>query len=138
MNHKRILSLAAVALLAACNGLLSGPQPDVVYQADRKAYTPADSVVTSLVNTSDDDVGYNLCLTALEKRSGGSWTRVARNPEQPCILPLYILRPGESATYREAASRFPGPGTYRLRTDVETPVPGPRMEVVTDPFTVAQ
>ncbi|HEX6367290.1 MAG TPA: hypothetical protein VF006_00075 [Longimicrobium sp.] len=138
MRRIRILAVAGVALLAACSGLMSDPEPNVVYQADRQAYTPQDSIVTSLVNTSDAEVGYNLCLTALEKRTSGGWTRVARNPEQPCILPLYILRPGESATYREAASRLPGPGIYRLRTAVETPVPGPQRDVVTDPFILEQ
>lgn len=138
MKHTRIPSLAALALLAACTGLMSDPQPNVVYEADRRAYTPQETIVTSLINTSDREVGYNLCGAALEKRTGGGWTRVSRTPESPCIQPLYLLRPGETATHREPAGSLPGPGTYRLRTRVETPVPGPGAEVVTDAFTVEQ
>lgn len=139
MNRTRIVALAAAALLSACNGLMSDPdRVDVVYDADRGAYTARDTIVTTLVNTSDTGVGYNLCGAAVELRTTTGWTRVARNPEQPCILPLYILRPGERATYREAASRLPGPGVYRLRTRIETPVPGPSADVVTAPFTVQE
>jgi hypothetical protein len=117
---------------------MNDPQPNVVYEADRQAYTPQESIVTSLINTSDTEVGYNLCGAALEKRTGGGWTRVSRTPEPACIQPLYLLKPGETATHREPASAFPGPGTYRLRTRVETPVPGLRADVVTDPFTVEE
>jgi hypothetical protein len=137
MKPIRLLALAAATLLAACNGLVTDPvRTDVVYQADRQAYTPQDAILTSLINHSEARVGYNLCMSALEMQIAGGWTRVARNPEQPCILPLYSLNPGESATYREDASRLPGPGTYRLRTTVESPISGERREVVTDTFTV--
>jgi hypothetical protein len=138
MTRIRIPMLATVALLAACTGLMSNPQPNVVYEADRQAYTPQETIVTTLINTSDTEVGYNLCGAALEKRTGGGWTRVFRTPEPACIQPLYLLQPGQTATHREPASSLPGPGTYRLRTRVETPVPGSRADVVTDPFTVEQ
>lgn len=136
MNRTRILALAAAALVAGCNGLTTDPQPDVVYRADRQAYTAADEIVATLVNTSGAELGYNLCGAALEQRTGGGWTRVARNPETPCIQPLYILRPGERATFREPASHVPGPGTYRLRTSIEYPTQGEWTQVVTQPFTV--
>jgi hypothetical protein len=137
MNRTRILSLAAVALLAACSGLMTDPQrTDVVYQADRQAYTAQDSIATVLLNTSQAEVGYNLCVATLEQRVGGGWTQVARSPEHPCALVLFTLAPGESAAWREPASAVPGPGTYRLRTSVEIPLSGSQRDVVTDPFTV--
>ena len=132
----RILALAAVALLPACNGLMSDPEPNVVYEADRRAYTPQDEIVTTLVNTSNIRVGYNLCIATVEQRTGGGWRQVQRTPEHPCATILFSLEPGESATFREPASALPGPGTYRLRTAVETPVPGPQRGVVTEPFTM--
>lgn len=139
MNRIRILPLIAAALLAACNGLLGDPgDARVAYDADRRAYTRNDEIVTTLFNASDQDVGYNLCGSPLEKQVGGAWVRVARNPENPCIQPLYILRPGQTATYREPANHVPAPGTYRLRTRVETPVPGDWIEVTTRPFTVLE
>ena len=137
MTHTRIFARAAAALLAACNGLMTDPQrTGVMFEADRQAYTPQDEIVTSLINNSEDRVGYNLCGSPLEMRTSGGWIRVARNPEGPCIQPLYSLQPGESATFREPASHMPGPGTYRLRTRIETPIPGEWRDVVTDPFIV--
>jgi hypothetical protein len=137
MNRIRILPLIALVALAACNGLPGDPDPvDVAYQADRHAYTPQDSIATTLVNTSNADVGYNLCTSTLESRSGGGWTRVERTPEHPCALVLFVLAAGESAAWREPATAVPGPGTYRLRTGIETPVSGRRIDVVTEPFTV--
>lgn len=139
MNRIRILSLLSAVLLAACSGLLSEPAPaGIDYQVDRREYTPRDTIVTILTNTSENDVGYNLCMAELEQRVGAGWTRVQRNPEQVCILPLYTLDPGETASYREPASHVPGPGTYRLRTRIETPVRGPAVYVTTDPFTVQE
>lgn len=137
MNRPRLLALLAVAVLPACATLPSGSDADGVrYEADRAAYTSADEIVTVLRNDSDREVGYNLCVAVVEKRLGGGWVRAERSPEHPCILPLYTLRPGETATYREPASHFPGDGTYRLRTRIETPVSGRALDVTTDPFEV--
>jgi len=137
MKRARFLTLLAAALLPACTAIPSGPgATDLLYEADQSTYTADESIVSRLVNASGRDVGYNLCAASLEKRIGGGWVRVQRNPEQPCVLPLYTLHPGETATYQEPASRVPGPGTYRLNTRIETPVSGRAMQIVTEPFTV--
>lgn len=138
MKRIRILPIVAAAVLAACNALTGSDPAGVEFDADRREYRPDDTIVATLLNTSDTDVGYNLCGAPLERLSGGSWTRVARNPETPCIQPLYVLRPGESASHREPAARVPGPGVYRLRTDVEAMRSGVRFDVVTEPFTVRE
>jgi hypothetical protein len=137
MTRPRLPALLAAALLSACTADPSGSGArDVRYQADRAAYTSADSITTILLNQSDGDVGYNLCVATLEKRAGGGWVRVQRTPEHPCALPLFTLRPGESATFREPAGHVPGDGTYRLRTRIETPLAGRVLSVATDPFEV--
>jgi hypothetical protein len=135
---KRTCFLLA-ALLAAC-ALPSGHDDDanLAYDADRASYARTDAVSTSLVNTSDQTAGYNLCVNVLEKRGGGGFRRVERTPEHPCALVLFTLHPGEVATFQEPASAFPGPGTYRLRTTVETPVSGRRVDVVTEAFVVTE
>jgi hypothetical protein len=139
IHIRRILPLAAAALLGACNGLLSGSEPvDVVYEADRREYTRQDEIVTTLINTSDATVGYNLCDATLELRTSTGWKSVDRSTLRVCTQPLYILQPGESAIFREPASAIPASGTYRLRTRVETPVPGDAQYVTTDPFSVQQ
>jgi hypothetical protein len=138
MNRLRLFALLATAILPACSALPSGGSAldGVRYEADRTAYTSADSVTTVLRNESDRDVGYNLCVATLEKRMGGGWIAVQRNPEHPCTMPLYALRPGETATFREPASRYPGDGVYRLRTRIETPISGRALDVVTGAFEV--
>ena len=66
MKRTSLLAVLAAALLSACSSTPSGPD-GVAYQADRSVYTPADNIVTSLVNTSEVDVGYNLCTAVLEQ-----------------------------------------------------------------------
>lgn len=138
MKRPHILALLAAATLSACSALPSGSTgpAGVRYESDRAAYTSADEIVTVLRNESDRTVGYNLCTATLEKRMGGGWVAVQRTPEHPCLLPLYTLQPGESASYREPASRVPGDGTYRLRTRVEAPISGGAHSVVTNAFEV--
>ncbi|HEU0302337.1 MAG TPA: hypothetical protein VFR37_22960 [Longimicrobium sp.] len=132
---RRIRFLLA-ALLAACALPTGGGDAKVSYDVDRASYGRHETISTALVNTSGEDAGYNLCVSVLEKRAGGGFRRVERTPEHPCALMLFTLHPGETATYTEPASVFPGPGTYRLRTTVEAPISGRRFSVVTDPFVV--
>lgn len=146
MMH-RTLALLLTTALVACGG--SGTDPlsplgssgdatvrGLRYETDRAAYSRNDEIVSQLVNASEHAVGYNLCTSALERRTGGGWAVVQRSPERPCILPLYILRPGQTTTYREPASAVPSPGTYRLRAQVEAPLNNGTRHITTPPFTV--
>jgi hypothetical protein len=126
------------ALLAACALPTGRDDVDVEYDVDRQAYQRHEDVSTVLVNASEEEAGYNLCVSVLEKRTGGGFRRVERTPEHPCALMLFTLLPGETATFTEPASAYPGPGTYRLRTTVETPISGRRVDVVTEPFVVME
>lgn len=144
---RRTFALLLTAALAACGGGEKNPLsplgssgaatiPGLAYTTNRTAYARNDEIVSQLVNTSERDVGYNLCTSALERRTGSGWVVVRRNPDHPCILPLYILRPGQTASYRELASVVPSAGTYRLRAHVETPLNNGMRHITTNPFTV--
>jgi hypothetical protein len=126
------------ALLAACGLPTGDDDTKLLYDADRESYDQRDTVYTSLVNASGQQAGYNLCVAELEKRTDSGFRRVERTPEHACALILFTLQPGETATFREPASAYPGPGIYRLRTTVETPVSGRRVEVVTEAFVVTE
>lgn len=143
----RTFALLLTVALTACHGGENNPLsplgssgaatvPGLRYETDRAAYSSSDEIVSQLVNASEHDVGYNLCTSALERRTGGGWAVVRRSPERPCILPLYILRPGQTTTYREPASAVPQPGTYRLRAQVEAPLNNGTRHITTPPFTV--
>lgn len=144
---RRTLALLLPVVLAACSGGGNGPLDPldnngvtvitgIHYQTDRTTYSRWDEIVSQLLNATDHDIGYNLCLARLERRVGGGWVEVRRTPERVCTMPLYILRPGQSTTYREPASVVPAPGTYRLRTTVEAPLNNGMRSVATEPFTV--
>lgn len=127
------------ALLAACSLPTGGADdPNLSYDVDRASYRRDETVSTVLVNGSEDAAGYNLCVSVLEKRTGGEFRRVERTPEHPCALVLFNLEPGASATFTEPAAAFPGPGVYRLRTTVETSVSHRRFDVLTDAFEVVE
>ncbi|HEV3050727.1 MAG TPA: hypothetical protein VGX50_10475 [Longimicrobium sp.] len=146
MMHRTFAVVLTVAL-AACGGggtdLLSplgssgdATIPGLRYETNRIEYSRGDEIVSQLVNASEHNVGYNLCTSALERRTGGGWVVVRRNPERPCTLPLYTLSPGQTTTYREPASAVPSPGTYRLRAQVEAPLNNGTRHITTAPFTV--
>lgn len=111
----------------------STPFPSgIEYSTDRSTYQIGDTVVSRLVNASDQQVGYNLCISSLEQRSGTEWTRTSIEPST-CPAILLALQPGDTAEHRQALQQLPS-GVYRLRTDVEAPVGKVRTDLVTEPF----
>lgn len=136
---RRIYSAALVlaGTLAACTEIGTVPEfQDVLYATDRATYTASDTIVVQLANRTRRMIGFNLCISRLE-RYAGVWSPTGRRGEHVCTLQLDTRAPGGEATYREPASRMPGAGTYRLRTVVESPVGGRRIDVATPPFTIA-
>ena len=127
------------ALLAACALPTGGDDdPNVAYDVDRASYGRDEAVSTVMVNHTGEVAGYNLCIATLERRVGGGFRRVERTPEHPCAMVMFSLQPGETATFTEPASAYPGPGVYRLRTTVESPVSRRRFSGVTDAFEVME
>jgi hypothetical protein len=87
------------------------------------------SLDLSLRNGSAQAIGYNLCASNLERRSGDRWQPVAS--QRMCTMELRSLAPGGEARYRVSLESVP-PGEYRARARIDGNPP----EVATDPFIV--
>ena len=87
------------------------------------------SLELALRNGSAQAIGYNLCASTLERRSGDRWRPVAL--QRICTMELRSLAPGGEARYRVPLENVP-PGEYRARARIDGNPP----EVATDPFVV--
>jgi hypothetical protein len=82
-----------------------------------------------LRNGSAQPIGYNLCASSLERRSGDGWQPVAS--QRMCTMELRSLVPGGEARYGVPLGDLP-PGEYRARARIDGQPP----EVATEPFAV--
>jgi hypothetical protein len=89
--------------------------------------SPQRTLELRLVNQSTGQLGYNLCTSSLERRSGQAWQPVAT--QRICTMELRTLKPGEEARYPLELDGLP-PGEYRASTRVE----GLPAAVTTEPF----
>jgi hypothetical protein len=103
----------------AGSGVGQGDVPlEATLQTDRASYRPGMPVTVRLTNTTPRQVGYNLCMSRLERHGGGtSWVRVQRLGEY-CTQELRTLRPRESATYVFRTESGARTGEYRIVTEV--------------------
>ena len=96
-----------------------------------------DTATLVLTNGTARNIGYNLCVSHLERWDGKGWRTVGKMPENSaCILPLYTLAPGDSAQYRQPIYDFIETGTYRFRDSIEWLGGGGRAEVISNGFRV--
>ncbi|MHB1195088.1 MAG: hypothetical protein ACYC6F_18855 [Longimicrobiales bacterium] len=96
-----------------------------------------DTITLVLTNGTAKEIGYNLCLSHLERWDGKGWRSARKMPESSeCILPQYGLTPGDSAQYRQPVYAFIDGGTYRFRDGIEWLGDGSRAEVISNGFRV--
>ena len=89
-------------------------------------------VTLTLRNGSPVPVLYNLCSSALQRRSGATWEAVPT--DEICTMELRTLESGNSATFEKTLPSTAGPGEYRYVTNVESE--GERVIVTSNPFAV--
>ena len=118
--------------------LPEGSTPEGVGFAVRDTlFSTGDTVTLVLTNGTARDIGYNLCVSRLERWDGRGWRSVRKMPEDSaCILPLYSLTPGDSAQYLQPVYAFIEGGTYRFRDSIEWLGDGSRAEVISNGFRV--
>ena len=80
-----------------------------------------------LRNGSAQPIGYNLCASSLERRSGDGWQPVAS--QRVCTMELRSLPPRGEARYQLPMVDVP-PGEYRATARID----GTPAEVATEPF----
>ncbi|HEY0150913.1 MAG TPA: hypothetical protein VGB92_02880 [Longimicrobium sp.] len=144
MRTIALLPLAALLALG-CSSSATDAAPDrqlsplpgailITYEADRSTYRQGDTATIVLRNRTSESLGYNLCHSSRELRTGGSWTRISSL--RLCTMELRILAPGAETRYREPITAEWQPGEYRLTTTVERMRSGDRGQIYTPAFTV--
>lgn len=144
MRSLVLLPLAALLSLG-CSASSAGSAPDrresplpgtpgITFETQRPAYRRGDTATLILRNGTDDSLGYNLCGSSREIRTGGSWRRIPL--QRICTLELRILAPGAETHYREPITAEWQPGEYRISASVERMRSGNRGQIHTPPFTV--
>ena len=106
----------------------------ITFEAQRPAYRRGDTATIVLRNGSGQALGYNLCFSARELRTGASWKRFS--PLRVCTMELRILPPGAETQLREPITAEWERGEYRMVTTVERMGSGDRGEIFTPLFTV--
>lgn len=81
----------------------------------------------ALHNGSAKPIGYNLCASGLQRRSGDGWQAVSST--RACTMELRTLAPGQAARFSAPVEAL-RPGEYRAVTRVD----GGPGEVSSEPF----
>lgn len=130
-----ILSAAAILLCACSTGMQSGdPAADVHLTVQPTTAAAGDSIVLTLHNGTDGQIGYNLCASSLTRRTADGWTVVPS--DVVCTMELRLLEAGRSASYRTTLPRGLSPGEYRYNTSLEVMPANERLAISSSGFTV--
>ena len=94
----------------------SAPEPsgDVTLAAAPAQTTGGSTMTLTLRNGSSQQIGYNLCTSALETSAGRSIPT-----SRVCTMELRTLEPGRNADYRYELPVNMAEGSYRFVTQVE-------------------
>lgn len=126
MSVSRIFP-ALILLISGCT--MSAVAPDsVTLMAARTDRT----VKLTLSNESDGPIGYNLCTSALHRRTAGKWTGVETSGF--CTMEIRTLQKGGIATFTKILPENTASGEYRYTTNVDSS--GSPIVVASDPFKV--
>ena len=134
----KIASLVCVLVLAfaACTSMQSSIPPPAEPSTDgvRFSVEQVSPGVMRLMldNGAPHRIGYNLCASVLERRSGSSWVQAGTDI---CTMQLLTLNPGADATFEKRPGTLPA-GDYRYATRIESPLDSPPTTIATAPFTV--
>jgi hypothetical protein len=119
----------------------SGPQGPAELRVSPGEVSPGDEVMITLLNRSERELGYNLCVAVLDRREGegdeaGEWVEWPDPPAEICTMELRVLDPGNTSSFRHTIPGGVTPGEYRFRTGVESPLGEGRVDVVSDSFRI--
>jgi hypothetical protein len=132
----RLTAAFLTILFAACTAVPADPRPAVPstmggVRLSAERLSPG-TIHLTLQNGASDPVGYNLCSSGLQHRSGSSWQPV--NTGEICTMELRTLNPGATATFEKTLPGGLAAGDYRYVTNVESPLGGQMTSVATDSF----
>ena len=143
---RALILLSALTLLQAACSESTGPDLEgrpairaedatgVVFRAERSEYRRGETAKIVLRNETDGTIGYNLCVSARELRSGSEWKRY--DPLRVCTAAFFNLAPGAETVLDEPITYEWQPGEYRMVTTINMPARNAHGEVFTPSFTV--
>lgn len=131
----RSLLLLTSLLAAACAAPLPAGPAERQARAIRLNVEPQESgeFLLTLENHARRPIGYNLCRSMLERKTGESW-QPFQQPE--CPEDVHELRAGDTAAIAHRVDRLLEPGVYRYTTRIERPLGSEPVDVMTDSFVV--
>jgi hypothetical protein len=132
----RILLSATIILLAACSSSMQtgDPADDVRLRVSLESAAPGDSVTLTLENGSEEQIGYNLCASGLQRQTAAAWQAVPS--DIVCTMELRTLDAGGQTTWRTALPATLESGRYRYTTNIEAMATGGRYGITSDSFRV--
>lgn len=129
-----VLSFLALSLALACVPTVPPPSEAVDGEVLLRADKSGNRVELELDNGTEDRIGYNLCTSALERRTGSSWVNVPT--DTMCTMELRTLSPGQKDRFTHQLPAGLSAGEYRFVTGVEAPLGAPQTSVVSNSFRV--
>lgn len=113
-------------------------QEEPVLSTGRQTYSREDEVRLILQNHTREEIGYNLCVSSLERRVNEEWQPVEVQLREACPMILRLLPPGQSDYYMFQLDPGLEEGVYRFRTELETMGTGERQAYFSNPFTITR
>ncbi len=116
---KRLAIVLIAVTFFGCN--VNNPnnnEPNVQFKVDEQSYVQGQAVTATLVNNTDQTVGFNLSCAELQRAESGDWVPVF--PDMFCAQYLRILKAGGKARYKFniGINGDLQKGNYRLVTEV--------------------
>ncbi len=128
-----LVALPTLFVAAGCEDSVAGPpagddltlepghaavatETDVHLRTEAGALEPGGTVTLFLDNESGEQVGFNLCFHAIERRSGEDWTMLPDG--RICTTQLHLLDSGGTAQYEATIPEDLEAGEYRFRVSV--------------------
>lgn len=136
MLRKLVITCVTALATAACATLPQEDERGLALRTDRTEYRAGDPLEITLANGTDQQAGYNLCVSALDARSGADWVAVQIPLVEACTMELRTLEPGGTANFRHTLPAALPAGEYRVRTSVESPLGSGMVGVASGPFRV--
>ena len=148
MGRQALVRGIVIALFfwSGCNFLDALGEEGLSFATGDDRYDSGDQVTLSLENHKDQEVGYNLCTSSLQRQAGDTWERPEAadsdidndGTRDACTLELIHLEPDEETSYEKRLPIDLEEGTYRYQDSVVLLGEDPERDVTitTNTFTV--
>lgn len=146
MIKKIFILMLGLAALAACKqstdvepeaevqAIAAALRVTTAFSTDRTHYQPADTVSLRLENTTNREIGYNLCSSTLQIEQGDDWRDIPSL--KVCTAALYPLAPQQHDIEPYALDDTLAAGTYRFMSKIYLLESRANSKIYSNSFTV--